>query len=158
MASPLLSPAERRFVEAARRAVLATVDPNGLPRLVPICFAVEPGETDRDPLVIWTPLDDKPKASGAPLELARVRDILDRPGVTVLVDRWSEAWDELGWIRLRGSAALAAADHPSHRAMVAALRARYPQYETHALEDRPMIRIVVDAVSGWGNLEGPPRE
>jgi PPOX class probable F420-dependent enzyme len=157
MAGPLLSPTERRFVEAARRAVLATLDADGFARLVPICFAVEPDERGGTPMAIWTPLDDKPKTSADRLALARVRDILVRPVVSLLIDRWSEAWEELGWIRLRGSASLAAADHPSHPAMVAALRARYPQYVAHALEDRPMIRIVVETASSWGNLEAPAR-
>ena len=38
--------AERAFLESARTATLATIAPDGVPRLVPICFVVgddEPG-------------------------------------------------------------------------------------------------------------------
>ena len=36
---------------------------------------------------------------------------------------------------------------------VAALRARYPQYLTHRLDDRPLIRIEIDRVTTWGALD-----
>lgn len=36
-----------------------------------------------------------------------------------------------------------------HAHAVRLLRARYPQYATHALEARPMMKIVVERVSGW---------
>ena len=64
----------RRFLDAARRAVLATTDPEGRPRLVPICYAIEPHDAFRTMDVIWTPLDDKPKATNEVLALARVRE------------------------------------------------------------------------------------
>jgi hypothetical protein len=32
---------------------------------------------------------------------------------------------------------------------VGLLRARYPQYERQALEQRPVIRIAVERVIGW---------
>ena len=38
---PLLSADQRAFLESARRAVLATIAPDGQPRLVPICFVVD---------------------------------------------------------------------------------------------------------------------
>jgi PPOX class probable F420-dependent enzyme len=87
--------------------------------------------------------------------LARVRDILARPEVALLVHRWSEDWSELGWLRLRGTATLVEpGDAPAdHAAAVAALREKYPQYATHRLEGRPLIRIVVTRASSWGNVE-----
>jgi PPOX class probable F420-dependent enzyme len=148
-----LMPEERRFVEAARRAVLVTVDPRGRPRPVPICFGLEPAHDERRPVVLWTPLDEKPKASADPLALARVRDIALRPAVSVLIDRWSESWTELAWLRLGGVASLAAPGEDGHAVMVARLRDRYPQYGTQRLEDRPMLRILVESVTGWGALE-----
>ena len=87
MRDPVLSAAERAFVEAARRAVLTTIAPDGRPRPVPICFVLDP----RRP-VLYTPLDDKPKATDDPMRLARVTDILADPRVVVLVDRWDEDW------------------------------------------------------------------
>ena len=71
---PLLSTDQRAFLESARRAVLATIAPDGHPRLVPICFVL-----DRRAAVLYTPIDDKPKRDDDPLALARVRDIAGRP-------------------------------------------------------------------------------
>jgi PPOX class probable F420-dependent enzyme len=87
-----------------------------------------------------------------PRDLARVRDISERPRVTLLVDEWSEDWSALRWLRLEGPATLieptgeAAVEHAR---AIKLLRARYPQYATHALETRPVIRIAVDRLKGW---------
>jgi PPOX class probable F420-dependent enzyme len=145
---PILSAAERAFVSDARRATLATIDPAGLPRLVPICFVLDPLEP-----VLWTPLDEKPKATDDPLALARVRDILERAAVSVLVDRWDEDWSRLGWLRIHGRAALISPGDAGHGAATVELRAKYAQYAAHALETRPMLAITLDRVSSWGTLE-----
>jgi PPOX class probable F420-dependent enzyme len=148
-----LTSAERQLLAGARTAVLATVAPDGAPRLVPICFVLS-DDADGRP-VLHTPLDEKPKRVADPHELERVRDIAANPTVGVLVDRWSEEWSELGWLRLAGRAALIEPDGPAaaeHAAAVSALRAKYPQYATHRLEERPIIRIVVDRTRSWGDL------
>jgi PPOX class probable F420-dependent enzyme len=152
---PILTPAERGFLTTARTAVLATIAPDGAPRLVPICFAVADGAAAAGRLVVHTPLDEKPKRVADPHDLERVRDIAANPVVTVLVDRWSEDWTELGWLRLVGRAELIEPDGPAaaeHAAAVGALRAKYAQYATHRLEERPIIRIVVDHARSWGDL------
>jgi PPOX class probable F420-dependent enzyme len=148
------SPNHRSFLAAARRAILATVAPDGAPRLVPICFVVADGD-EGGRLVIHTPLDEKPKRVADPRELERVRDLARNPTVGLLVDRWSEDWSELGWLRLTGRAELLEPDGPAadeHATAVVALRRKYPQYGTHRLEERPIIRIVVDHARGWGEL------
>src|SRR5439155_22371378 len=98
---PLMSrrsagPDLRAFIAAARRGVLATIDPDDMPRLVPICYVLAT-EPQGDSLVLYSALDEKPKRVGDPLALARVRDLLARPAAAVLVDRWSEDWQRLGW-------------------------------------------------------------
>jgi PPOX class probable F420-dependent enzyme len=148
---PVLSAREREFLAAARTATLATVDANGRPRLVPICFVLGAA----DPPVVYTPLDEKPKSVSDPHELERVRDIVARPEVGLLVDRWSEDWARLGWLRFDGRADLmepGAADPAEHRNAVTALRAKYPQYASHDLERRPIIRIAVERARSWGDL------
>jgi PPOX class probable F420-dependent enzyme len=147
---PVLSAAQRAFLGSARRAVLGTITPDGRPRLVPICFVV-----DGDRPLLYTPIDDKPKRDDDPLALARVRDILADPRLTVLVDRWDEDWTRLAWVRGAGRAAVLAptADGAEHRAAVAALRAKYEQYTTHRLETRPLIRITLERVTDWGPLD-----
>jgi len=147
---PLFSPAQRMLLTSARRAVLATIAPDGRPRLVPICFVV-----DGEPPTLYTPIDDKPKRSDAPLALARVRDIAADPRVTVLVDRWDEDWPRLAWLRADCRATLLepGAGPEEHSAAVAALRTKYPRYATHRLEERPLIRIALERVTSWGQLD-----
>ena len=149
MPSPLLDPRELAFLVAARRAILATIDPDGRPRMVPVGFIVD---AVGDGLRVLTPLDDKPKAVGDKRALARVRDIRARPAVSVLVDRWDEDWSKLGWLRLNGRAALLEPGGLSRDA-VERLRAKYPQYATHDLESSPMIAIDVERATSWGALD-----
>ena len=129
-----------------------TIDPRGRPRPVPICFVVT--DSARTPLALYTPIDEKTKETSDPLRLARVRDVVARPAAAVLVDSWDEDWDRLWWIRVTGVATVVAADEPSateERARaIEALRAKYPQYATHALEDRPIIRVVAERITSWG--------
>jgi PPOX class probable F420-dependent enzyme len=151
----VLTPAEVAFLAAARTAVLATIDRALRPRLVPICFVITATESG---LRLYTPIDEKPKKSDDPLALGRVRDILADPAVWLLVDRWSEDWSHLAWLRLEGRADLLAPDageeaQAEHAAAVAELRGKYPQYATHRLEILPIIRIRVERSRSWGSLE-----
>jgi PPOX class probable F420-dependent enzyme len=149
----VLTPLELGFLTSARTAVLATIDDGGAPRLVPVCFVA----TDAPRLVVHTPIDDKPKLVIDPNHLARVRDIIERPEVALLVERWSEDWTRLGWLRLAGVASLVEPGEwaaTEHTAAVAALRLKYPQYDTHRLEDRPVIRIDIVRSRSWGDLAG----
>ncbi len=149
----VFSPAERALIAAARRAVLGTIAPEGLPRLVPICFVLAERRDGRGRPVLYTPLDDRPKRSPDPLRLARMEDITARPEVTVLVDRWSEDWRALGWVRMHCEAAVVMpvpGEREEHASAVAALRAKYRQYAGHDLEARPIIRIAVTRTTSWG--------
>ena len=116
---------------------------------MPCAFAFE----ERGPaLTVYSALDEKPKAVANPRDLARVRDIAERPRVALLVDRWSEDWTRLAWLRLEGTATLLESTDMTaseHSGAVGLLRARYPQYATHNLEQRPIIRAAIDRVSGW---------
>jgi len=139
---------ERLFLAEARTATLATIAPDGAPRLVPVCFALA---DDAD--VLYSPLDEKPKRVGDPRDLARVRDILARPEVSLLVHHWSEDWSALGWLRVRGRASLLEPrSGREHAAAVMALRTKYPQYADHDLDARPIIRVDVVATRSWGSL------
>jgi PPOX class probable F420-dependent enzyme len=151
----ILDPAARSFLIAARTATLATTAPNGRPRLVPICFVV--GDDAHDGrLRLYSPLDDKPKRIDDPHDLARVRDLLVLPQASLLVERWSEDWSRLAWLRLETHAELLEPEgheQVEHAAAVGALRAKYPQYATHRLEDRPMLRFTVTRALAWGALD-----
>jgi PPOX class probable F420-dependent enzyme len=150
MPNAQLDSRELAFLVAARRAILVTVDPDGRPRPVPICFIVDAADPARVRLL--TPLDDKPKATDDKLALARVRDIRARPDIGVLVERWDEDWSRLGWLRLGGKASLLEpGDVPPDA--VERLRDKYPQYATHALEASPMLAIDVERATSWGGLD-----
>jgi PPOX class probable F420-dependent enzyme len=136
----------------SRRATLATIAPDGRPRLVPCCYALR-SVASASVDVLWIPLDEKPKRLDDPHDLARVRDIRRDARVSVLVDRWSEDWGRLAWVRLEGVAALVEVagegGDADRAAILRALRDRYPQYRDHALEGRPLIRIDIERISGW---------
>jgi PPOX class probable F420-dependent enzyme len=152
MAKALLSGEQRTFLADARTATLATIAPDGTPRLVPVCFVV-----DGD--VLYTPLDEKPKQVDDVRELARVRDILARPDVAVLVHRWSEDWTQLAWLRVNGDGTLLepSAAPVEHASAVEALRAKYPQYHTHRLDEAPIVRISMIRARSWGSLSDDPK-
>lgn len=149
---------ERTFLEAMRVGRLATADAEGRPHVVPVCYALAGGD---DPRIV-TPIDEKPKET---TDLRRVRDVRANPRVALVVDRYAEDWSRLGWVQVRGTAAVvepgeAAADaetegEANHPAAVRALRAKYDQYADHALEDRPVVRIDPGSVLSWGDLMLP---
>jgi len=152
-----LSQLDQELLRTARRAVLATIAGDGRAALVPVCFCVAPDAAADGEVVIYSPLDAKPKRGADPLRLARVRNLLARPAVTLLVDRWDEDWTRLAWLRLEGAARILPPPEPAgetppgdERAIaIAGLRARYPQYRTQALESHPLVRIAVSRVVGW---------
>lgn len=156
----MLRSEQRHFIQERRTATLATVSGTGQPRLVPVCFVLADPPPDEPGPVLYTPLDEKPKRGGDLRELARVRDIMERPAVTLLFDRWSEDWSHLAWLRAGGTASLLEPDQdPStHGRAVAALRAKYPQYRSQAIDERPMLRIVIDHVTSWEATRSLPGE
>ena len=159
----VLSDTERALLIGARRIVLCTIADDGTPRPVPVCFALL--DSAGDAALLYCPLDEKPKRVADPHQLARVRDIVARPSVTLLADVWDEDWDRLAWLRLYGTATILEpqvrgeptrnADWIEREAAVSALRLRYPQYRSHDLLSRPMIRVSITRVVSWGRPPDP---
>ncbi|MFB6311074.1 MAG: TIGR03668 family PPOX class F420-dependent oxidoreductase [Salinirussus sp.] len=137
--------AERRYLARARVARLATTDADGRPHVVPICFALHEGE-------IVTPIDEKPKQA-APTELRRVRDIREHDRVALVADHYVEEWNDLGWVQVRGRARISEPTNDDHRPAVSALREKYDQYDSHSLDDRPVIVVSPGSVRSWGLLD-----
>jgi PPOX class probable F420-dependent enzyme len=131
-----VSPAVAAFRDASV-AVLATVRPDGSPHVVPVVFAVA-GDT------VYTGIDAKPK-SGRPL--ARLANIAAQPAVSLLCEHYAEDWSRLWWVRADGTATVHDAG-AVRDAGVAALRAKYPQYERVAL-DGPVIEVRVRRWASW---------
>ena len=129
------------FLERQRSGRLATVDPRGQPHAVPICYALLDG-------IVYTPIDEKPK-TGDPRELRRIRNILANPKVCLVVDHYEDDdWSHLAWLQVRGEASLVEDDAERGRALDA-LRARYRQYRTMALEELPLLKITPTRLVGW---------
>lgn len=129
----------------ARVARLATVRPDGGPHVVPVCFVVL-GD------VAWSAVDAKPKRSSA---LARLDNVRATGHAILLVDHWDEDWSRLWWVRAGGPARVVERGGHEEAEVVAALRAKYPQYATHAL-DGPFLAVELREWRTWsgGGLEG----
>lgn len=134
-----LAPDIRRFVEEARVARLATVDGDGAPHLVPVTFALLEGR-------IYSVVDEKPKRT---VRLQRLRNIEANPSVALTVDRYGEDWSELAWVMIRGVASVLDGGAEYERALDT-LRAKYPQYQSMALDGRPMVAVQPQRVNSWG--------
>jgi PPOX class probable F420-dependent enzyme len=126
----------RRRVETARVARLATVRPDGSPRLVPCCYVLQ---GDR----VLTAVDDaKPKST---LRLGRLGDVRNNPRASILVDHYDEDWARLWWVRLDGAASVVAVGTTDHVDAIARLVAKYEQYR----RSPPPGEVIALEVSRW---------
>ncbi len=128
------------FLARQRVAHLATVSPGGRPHIVPVTFAY-------DGKHIWIALDEKRK-SVKPMRLQRVRNIQANPQVALLVDRYSEDWSELAWVRVDGTARILLRGK-AHDGAIRLLREKYPQYRKMEIEARPVIEISIERMVEW---------
>jgi PPOX class probable F420-dependent enzyme len=151
-----LAPALVAFLEAQRVGRLATVDAEGLPHVLPVCYALvrEPQGGD----AVYSVVDEKPKR-GDPRRLARLRHLRAHPRAALVIDAWDEEWSRLGWVMLRGAGEVLdddgeELDGADERVRaLAELRRRYPQYRAMALEGRPLIRLRPERVLHWGGAD-----
>jgi PPOX class probable F420-dependent enzyme len=127
----------RHRLTAAPVATLGTVDADGRPHLLPICFAVV-----GDRLV--TAVDHKPKRSTALARLALVRA---HPELSVLVDEYRDDWDALWWVRVDGTATVLD-DVTTEPDLLAPLVAKYPPYAEVAPGGAAIV-VTVQRWQGW---------
>ncbi len=139
-------PADRieRILEGWPVARLVTLRPDGAPHVVPIVFTRHGGR-------IWSAIDGKPKRGG---ELARVRHIRRDPRVSLLLDRYTDDWSRLWWVRIEGRAEIVQPPQPADpvvSAVVEALRRKYPGYAgTPVLTETPTLLAIDPArVRSW---------
>jgi len=133
----------RRFLEAHRLGHLATAGADGAPHVVPICYAL-------DDTALFFVADAKPKRRPARV-LQRLANLRANPRAAVVVDDYDDDWTRLAWVLVRGRATIVD-DVAGHAPALAALRARYAQYRTMALDDpiaHPIVRIAADTVTSW---------
>jgi PPOX class probable F420-dependent enzyme len=98
--------------------------------------------------VIVFVVDDKPKRPGKPLK--RMRNIAENPAVALVVDVYDEDWRRLEYALMHGRAEVVR-DPAEHARALEALRARYPQYRSMALDPRrnDVVRISPTRVHHW---------
>ena len=106
---------------AARVARLATANVAGQPHCVPVCFVFWAGQ-------FAIPLDEKPKRVEV-LRLKRVRNVLENPQVSLVIDYYEEDWSRLSFVMIEGKAELRALTEDE----LTCLRAKYAQYESMKL-------------------------
>jgi PPOX class probable F420-dependent enzyme len=128
---------QRRRVESARVARLATLRPDGRPHLVPVCFVLAED-------TVYSAVDEKPKESR---NLQRLENIRADPRVTVLIDHYEEDWARLWWARLDGSGRVLASGDERDRAL-ALLARKYDQYRLEP-PTGPVVAIVVERWQTW---------
>jgi PPOX class probable F420-dependent enzyme len=133
----------RRFLDAHRLGHVATVGPDGMPHVMPVCYAL-------DDEALYFVADLKPKRRPARL-LVRLRNVRATGQAAFVVDDYDEDWTRLAWVLVRGPAAIVA-DAAVHAGALARLRGRYPQYRTMPLDDpvaHPIVRIEPARVRAW---------
>ena len=135
----MLDPArQRELVAAAAVGRLATLRPDGTPRLVPITFAVV-GE------LLCSAVDELKRKRHT--RLARLDDVRRDPRVGLLVDHYEADWSRLWWVRVDGTAAVHEGGELHERALDA-LAAKYPPYAA-ARPGGPLLVITPTAWAGW---------
>ena len=133
-----------RLLEQWPVARLATLGEDGAPHLVPIVFAAHDAR-------LWSAVDAKPKSQRP---LVRIRNIERDARISLLVDHYDADWTRLFWLRADGVASVlrptSAAD-PEIVGAVAALRRKYPQYDTTDMLPDPatLIAIHVERLTSW---------
>ena len=141
----------QEFIREHRVARLATVDGDGRPMVIPICYAFD-GER------FYTPIDEKPKSVAAG-ELKRVRNIKTNPRVALVIDDYSEDWSKLVYVLVSGTAEVISPgdDALDHARAVELLRKKYQQYRSMKIDERPIIRITRTRIKRWAPAEKESR-
>ena len=124
---------------------MATVDNNGMPHIVPICFVYISG-------LIYTPLDKKPKTTSVN-SLKRIQNISSNPNISFLIDKYYEDWDRLYFLKISATSALIDTGDEYENALMS-LCEKYPQYQDMDLLNLglPVIKITPINIVSWGHV------
>ena len=125
-------PWANHLLAKARVARLATSTRNGTPTVVPICFVYNQGR-------LYSAIDEKPKKT-KPINLRRIRNIIENPQVSLVADEYREDWKRLRYVIVMGHATILMRGK-EHREAISLLRKKYRQYAAMQLEQRPIIRV-----------------
>jgi PPOX class probable F420-dependent enzyme len=130
------------MLQSFRVGHLATADAEGVPHLVPICFVY-------DGQAVYTAIDHKPKRATG-YRMKRIRNMLENPRVTFLIDHYEEDWRRLSYVMIQGHAQILESGPERQRAL-ALLEDKYAQYRERQLaqETGLVIKIVPDSIRHW---------
>ena len=131
---------EKEFIHNHEIAHLSTVDKNGNPHIVPIVYAY-----DGD--LVYTPIDSKPKKIEG-TEIQRVKNIRNNSSVSVVIDDYSENWDKLSWVQIRGNAELTT-EGPLFDKGADLIINKYPQYAEMDLNISMIIVVNPKRIVSW---------
>ena len=138
-----LSEDQVRWLRNSPVARLATADASGAPHVIPVCYAF-------NGRIIYSVLDRKPK-NVALGRLRRIRNILDNPRVSLVVDHYEDDWQSLGYLLIIGHAELLV-DGSERVEAVKLLREKYHQYRSMDVDENPVIKLTPDRIIGWGKV------
>ena len=130
------------MLQSFRVGHLATADAEGVPHLVPICFVY-------DGQAVYTAIDHKPKRATG-YRMKRIRNMLENPHVTFLIDHYEEDWRRLSYVMIQGHAQILESGPERQRAL-ALLEDKYTQYRERQLAQEAglVIKIVPDSIRHW---------
>ena len=115
----------------------ATTYPHGAPHIIPVTFAIV-----EDAVVHM--IDHKPKTTR---HLQRIANIEASPAVSLLVDDYSDDWNQLWWVRIDGLAHVATSGSDWRDARSALIK-KYAQYR-----ERPptgqAVYLEITKVTSW---------
>jgi PPOX class probable F420-dependent enzyme len=134
----------RNYVSGHQVARLATCDAGGRPSVIPICYVFDGSS-------IYSPIDRKPKSvSGR--KLKRVRNIEENGQVCLVIDDYSDDWNELAYVQISGTAEVIDPGDGAgseHEQAVRLLREKYAQYRWMDIDRTPMIKITPTRIKAW---------
>ena len=137
------------YLKTARVARLATVGSHNSVSIVPFVFAIHGGR-------IYFVIDRK-KKTGA--KLKRIRNISENGKAVLLVDRFSENWEDLSYLLLHCTAKLLSPNKAKNEKRLAtkSLKSKYPQYRGQRyfpkdIDQAIFVRLEPERAFFWQNL------
>jgi PPOX class probable F420-dependent enzyme len=132
----------RRRIATARVGRLASIDPNGRPHVVPICFAVSGTR-------VVSVIDQKPKRT---VQVRRLENVRRNPDVQLVVDHYDDDWSALWWVRISGRGRVVDGGATRDEA-IDLLGRKYRQYREHRPMG-PVLVIDITQISSWQATNG----
>ena len=131
----------RSLIEKWPVGHLATITDSGRPHIVPIVFCHVDG-------VIYSPIDGKRKTT---INLTRIKNLAKNPYATLLLDRYSDDWDSLWWVRIDAEAAAFTANADFDHTLRQTIERKHPQYTAipSKRETSLWIKLAPVEITAW---------